>query len=135
MIKVGRPTKFNSSRIEQVKSFSSIGLTIPEIAKLMKVSPRTISGWMETNEDFLQARKKGMEISDQRVVESLYKQALKGNVIACIFWLKNRQPDKWRDVNKGDVPSTQPIYIINHIPGMETNASSDSAGKNRFSPN
>ena len=32
------------------------------------------------------------EEADAKVVQSLYQKALKGDVTACIFWLKNRQP-------------------------------------------
>ena len=48
------------------------------------------------------ALKRGREASDERVVDSLYKNALGGNVTAQIFWLKNRRPDQWRDVQHLD---------------------------------
>jgi hypothetical protein len=28
---------------------------------------------------------------------ALYSRAVQGNVLACIYWLKNRRPDLWRD--------------------------------------
>jgi hypothetical protein len=49
-----------------------------------------------------EALKRGREASDERVVESLYQQALAGNVTAQIFWLKNRRPSEWRDVHQID---------------------------------
>ena len=36
----------------------------------------------------------------QRVENSLYQNAIAGNVTAEIFWLKNRRPDRWRDVQQ-----------------------------------
>ena len=33
----------------------------------------------------------------QTVEDALYASALKGNVIAQIFWLKNRAKDRWSD--------------------------------------
>jgi len=35
--------------------------------------------------------------ADDMVEASLYRRALAGEVIACIFWLKNRRPAEWRD--------------------------------------
>ena len=35
------------------------------------------------------------------------------NVTACIFWLKNRRPDLWRDVNRGE-------FKIEHVGYTET---------------
>ena len=43
--------------------------------------------------------------------------ALKGNVTACIFWLKNRKPSEWRDVR--DVTGEIGHYIISDKPLTE----------------
>ena len=42
------------------------------------------------------------EASDERVVESLYRNAINGNIAAQCFWLKNRRPSEWRDVQHLD---------------------------------
>jgi hypothetical protein len=31
------------------------------------------------------------------------------DVTACIFWLKNRQPEKWRDVHRHEVKDITPL--------------------------
>jgi hypothetical protein len=58
------------------------------------------------HKEFAEAQKRGKAPADERVVESLYNRTLgftrKGKyyppeVTACIFWLKNRRPDEWRD--------------------------------------
>jgi hypothetical protein len=56
-----------------------------------------------------------MSINDSE--ESLYRNALAGNTTAQIFWLKNRRPDRWRDVQQlqGDVGH----YIISDRPMTE----------------
>lgn len=41
-----------------------------------------------------------VSISD--IVFSLYSKAIAGDVTACIFWLKNRRPREWRDVQHLD---------------------------------
>ena len=45
----------------------------------------------------------GKEVTDQQVENALYKSAVSGNVTAMIFWLKNRKPKMWCDVNRIDV--------------------------------
>ena len=45
----------------------------------------------------------GQEISDYEVENALLKKALEGNVVAQIYWLKNRRPDKWREQPKEKV--------------------------------
>ena len=47
-------------------------------------------------------------------IESLYQQALAGNVGAICFWLKNRRPSEWRDVQQID--SEVGHYIISDRP-------------------
>jgi hypothetical protein len=59
----------------------------------------------------------GREASDDRVEESLYRNALAGNTTAQIFWLKNRRPDRWRDVQQ--LQSEVGHYIISDRPMTE----------------
>lgn len=62
---------------------------------------RNCSPWSSTYKKqhfpILQALKKGKEVVDFAVENSLLKKALAGDVTAMIFWLKNRRRDKWRD--------------------------------------
>lgn len=99
------------------------GLTDEQIAKNMKVSRSTLSKYKKEYKDILDTLKKAKEIVDYEVenallkkalgyTETLYKQKVTkdGDVVnitenvhiapdstALIFWLKNRQPKKWRD--------------------------------------
>ena len=52
-----------------------------------------------------------------RLVESLYRKALTGDVGACCFWLKNRRPSEWRDVQHLDQAVGH--YIISDRPMTE----------------
>ena len=49
--------------------------------------------------------------------DSLYKRALAGDVTACIFYLKNRRPDRWRDVQ--NITADVGHYIISDRPMTE----------------
>jgi len=73
------------------------GLTEEQIAQNMGISVRTLSTYKKQHFPILQALKKGKEVVDFAVENSLLKKALAGDVTAMIFWLKNRRRDKWRD--------------------------------------
>mgnify|MGYP003319191283 CR=1 FL=1 len=76
------------------------GLTDEQIARNMRISRSTLNEWKKKDSDISDTLKKGKEIVDYQVENSLLKEALKGNVTACIYWLKNRRPDKWREQPK-----------------------------------
>jgi hypothetical protein len=96
------------------------------------------------NEQFLHALKGGKDSADDRVERSLYQRAVgytydavhfssfQGNVtetpyrehvapdvVAQIFWLKNRRPDQWRDKQIQEVTGADgaPLVPIINIGG------------------
>ncbi len=121
----GRPSSYKPEYAEQAAQLCKLGATDEELGTFFKVSTRTIYRWKALHEAFCQAIKVGGESADTRVERSLYARAVgytydavkimqhKGDVIveryrehvppdttAMIFWLKNRQPERWRDVHR-----------------------------------
>lgn len=80
-----------------LQGWSRDGLSIEQISKNMGIDDATLYRWMNKNCDICEAIKKGKEVVDYEVENALYKNAMSGNVTAQIFWLKNRQKDKWRE--------------------------------------
>lgn len=128
----GRPSKFKPEFEQQALVLAEKGFTDDDIAEVFDVSKRTIDNWKKEFPQFFHSLKKGKEVADRRVVQSLYQRALgyshpevhitafKGEVIktniikhyapdvtACIFWLKNRDQANWRDKleheHRGDI--------------------------------
>lgn len=122
MAELGRPTKYKEEYNEQAYKLCLLGHTDAELASFFEVDERTINNWKIDYPDFFQSIKKGKEIADGNVVQSLYHRAIgyqapdidikmyEGQIIetpytkhyppdatSAIFWLKNRQPKKWRD--------------------------------------
>lgn len=119
MGEVGRPTKYKEEYAEQAYKLCLLGHTDEELAQFFEVHVSTIYQWKIDYPEFSDAIKNGKEFADVEVVRSLYKRAtgmsLKKQVVkgegaivevedeippdttAMIFWLKNRQPKKWRD--------------------------------------
>lgn len=121
--KFGRPTKFKPEYVEQARKLCELGATDRELAEFFKVKEQTVNNWKAAYPDFFEALKLGKDAADKRVEQSLYRRALgyshdsvhvtnfQGAVTltpivehfppdttACIFWLKNRKPEQWRDL-------------------------------------
>lgn len=118
----GRPSKFKPEFVGQAEKLAALGATDRDVAEFFGISEATLHRWKHTQPEFCDALKVGKEASDQRVEQSLYRKAVgytfdsekvfqhQGEIVraktvehvppdttACIFWLKNRRPDLWRD--------------------------------------
>jgi hypothetical protein len=74
-----------------------LGATDVHLANFFEVTDRTIRTWKKKHPAFAAAAEQGKLPADGEVANSLYNRAISGDVTACIFWLKNRQPIVWRD--------------------------------------
>jgi hypothetical protein len=120
--KVGRPSKYGSIDLTLVEKLASYGLTEEEIADCVGICRASLDNYKNEHPEFLGTLKKGKDKFDAQVVKALHHRAIgydheedvimqyKGTVIvkpttkhyppdtaACIFWLKNRRKDEWRD--------------------------------------
>lgn len=129
MAKAGRPSKYKDLDLTQVKAVAEKGWTDIEMAKFFEVAESTWYKWKLDYPQFSEVLKEWKAIADENVVRSLYERATgyahsdthisnyQGDITetpivkhyppdatSAIFWLKNRQPDKWRD--KKEVEAT-----------------------------
>ena len=124
----GRPAKYKEEYNEQARKLCLLGATDKELADFFNVCEATINNWKIKHPSFLESIKKGKEIADATVAEKLFHRATgysheevklsqsegkftdekvvtkhyAPDATAAIFWLKNRQPDKWRDKQEVD---------------------------------
>lgn len=133
----GRPPKYKPSFAEQAQKLCALGATNEDLADFFAVSIRTIVRWMTEHEEFCHAVKEAKEIADQRVERSLYQRAVgytfdsekifngkegivrtdtrehvPPDVTAQIFWLKNRQREKWRDKQDVDLTGNLTVQVM-----------------------
>lgn len=74
------------------------GLTSQQIAKdKLHISPTTLCTWQRDHPEIDRALKSGREVADLSIENALYNNAIRGNITAIIFYLKNRKPKEWRD--------------------------------------
>lgn len=112
-----------------------LGATNKDLAQFFEVSESLIGSWMGSEPLFGEAVRRGKLVADGRVAESLYQQAIGGhtarkqkvmvhrttgrveivtyeeevppNAAAAMFWLRCRQPAKWRERQIAEFPSLQ----------------------------
>ena len=119
----------------KIRKLAEFGFIDTQLAELFGVTEKTITNWKKESLEFITVLKKGKEIADARVMMSLLKRATgyehkethisnyQGVITeteitkhyppdstAMIFWLKNRQPDKWRD--KQEIDFTKPLEVV-----------------------
>lgn len=82
------------------------GCTNEEIAKRLGISRSTLQLWATQHPDVSDALKHGKEQVDFEVEQALYRKARSGDVVAMIFWLKNRRPKQWKDRPQEDTGAT-----------------------------
>lgn len=123
--KAGRPSTYQPEYAEQARRVCLLGATTQDLAMFFGVSDTTIENWMARYPLFIGAIKDGKDHADATVAASLYHRAngyshpavkifadpktgseqivpyvehYAPDTVAAIFWLKNRQPKKWRDL-------------------------------------
>ncbi len=94
---MARPIKYKPEYVEQAHALCLLGATDVQLSQTFDVSEKTLNTWKKDYPEFFQSIREAKTLSDSKVVQSLYQQALDGNVTAQIFWLKNRQKNSWRD--------------------------------------
>lgn len=82
---------------ERIIGALQAGADMALAAQLVGCHRATLYKWFKKDPEFKQRTEEARAIADDRVVKSLYDEALKGNTTAMIFWLKNRRPLEWRD--------------------------------------
>ncbi len=118
----GQSSTYRPEYAEQARKLCLLGATDKELADFFEVTEQTINNWKKEQIEFFESIKKGKQLADADVAERLFNRAcgyvapdvdikvIDSQIVkteiekhyppdttAAIFWLKNRQRDKWRD--------------------------------------
>lgn len=120
----GRTTKYKPEYAEEARKYCLLkGATDADLANHFEVSETTVKDWYKRYPEFLTSVKAGKSGADMNVAEGFYKRAtgieftevtrelledrltvtkevtklIPPDAGAALNWLKNRQPDDWRD--------------------------------------
>lgn len=130
----GRPSLYSLELCELAAKHYAQGATDVEVADALGIHVATLYRWQHEHPEFREAARVAKEAADDRVERSLYHVAVgysydtvrilqhngKPVVVpyrehvppdakAAAFWLKNRQPEKWRDRIEHAGPNGGPI--------------------------
>lgn len=119
---MARPSGFNDALKETMLGLYAEGKTDEQVAEIVGVHVKTIFNWKGKHPTFLQALRKMKQAADELVEASLFSRAIgyshpeekvfchEGRIVthetvkqyppdtqAAILWLKNRQPERWRE--------------------------------------
>ena len=126
-VRQGRPTSYREEYAEKAYELSLLGLSDDRVAELFGVTATTLHNWKKQHPEFFESLKRGKDPADAKVARSLFERACgyshpavkiflvkdnEGNNVpyrvpyvehhppdtaAAFIWLKNRQPELWRD--------------------------------------
>lgn len=121
----GRPTLYKPKYAEIARRMCTKGATRADLADRFGVAINTITAWQLEHQEFSDSCKQGRDAADRRVEQSFYERAVgytydsekvfvvQGAVIraptkehvppdprAAEFWLRNRCPDRWKDIKQ-----------------------------------
>lgn len=137
---MARPTVFKQEYITQVQKLTKLGATDKDLAEFFNVTEQTINNWKTKHPEFFESLNAGKEVADAKVEKALFERATgyetkeskvvfedgKADYIelpkyyppdttACIFWLKNRRPEQWREKQEVEHSGTI-VQIIDDLP-------------------
>lgn len=149
---MARPTDYREEFCEQAGKLCKLGATDIEIADFLGVSVRTLYRWKGQHKAFCQALKTAKAEADERVERSLFARAngyehdevdirvigqeivqtpirkfYPPDTTACIFWLKNRRPDLWRDKVEQELTGANKGPIVTRLERVIVRPSDDAA--------
>lgn|SRR3990167_843811 len=121
-MKRGPKSKIGNIDLDQLYILASAGFTDAQISEFFKISRESLDTYKNANPKILDTLKTGKELSDNRVVRSLFERAngyqhpedkifCEGGRVtvvptikhyppdptSMIFWLKNRKSKDWKD--------------------------------------
>lgn len=128
---MGRPSDYSPEYAEQARKLCLLGATDIQVADFFDVDVRTVHRWKNSHPEFCHSLKAGKEEADAQVERSLFQRAMGfehdavkifmpagaespvhakyrefviPDTTACIFWLKNRKSEQWRDKSEVEIP-------------------------------
>lgn len=136
---MSRPTKYRQEYNQQAYELCLLGYTDKELAEYFGVNPDTIYEWKNKFSEFSESIKKGKAPADANVSAAIYKRAcgysyeevtqedvngtmkvtkivtkeVTPDATSAIFWLKNRQPEKWRDKKEIEAKVSKEVDLTN----------------------
>jgi len=140
----GQPTLYKSEYDDQAYKLCLLGATDAEIAEFFGVDERTVNNWKDKHEGFFQSLRAGKMVADANVADKMYQVSTgyehpedvimqyQGQPVivhttkhyppdakAAFNWLKNRQPDRWKERQDININQTVTLQIGDLLPSAD----------------
>lgn len=134
---MARKSLWRPEFVEQAKNLCLLGATDADIAGFFGVGLSTLNNWRKKTPELQEAMRSGKMVADGKVAKSLYQRAIgyqqqeidirviAGKVVqtiftkkyppdtaSAIFWLKNRQPELWKERRERDMSVDDQIKMV-----------------------
>lgn len=96
----GRVFKQPKVDLDEIEMMASVGMTTKQIADALHLAPSTFGKLLKNDPVVQEAIDRGVSRGVKMVTDALFQNALKGNVAAQIFYLKNKAA--WQDKQELD---------------------------------
>jgi transposase-like protein len=95
----GRPTDYDTEYCDKAETFLADGYSVAALAGFLGVAKSTIYEWIDRHPEFSDSVKRGQAGAVYWWEKANRNLAMtgEGNATACVFGLKNRASDEWRD--------------------------------------
>lgn len=94
----GRVFEFPKVDLDEIEMMASVGMTTKQVADALHINPGQFGKILVADPYVKEAVDRGVARGVKMVTDSLFQNAMKGNVAAQIFWLKNR--GAWKDTQE-----------------------------------
>ncbi len=94
------------------------GATVSAACGGAGINRNTFYKWYEQDPEFAKEVDAAQKSRVHHVEDSLYKKAMAGNLTAIIFYLCNRAPEKWKNVQKveASLHGQGPLHFVLYDP-------------------
>lgn len=136
--KGGRPTKYKPELCKDAYKLCLLGFTDKQLAEFFEVAESTLNLWKLEYPEFSESLKRGKDIADAEVIDSLFKRCVgytheedkifqyegipvivpttkhyPPDPLSCFYWLNNRQRGKWSNkVTPNDHDDEIPVIKV-----------------------
>ena len=137
----GAPLGYDAGKPEQVKTLLTLGVSEAKLPQALETDKRTFEAWKLKHPEFAEAIEEGKDVATKRVEAALFEKAIGAHVPAtkimktstdevlevpyiehyppdveaAKFWLKNRDPEHWKDVSQQEIINPGNIIPVINI--------------------
>jgi hypothetical protein len=107
----GRPKyKITTKVCREAEEYAAQGLTLKQIANNLGIHRDTLNEKKKENSDFSDSVARGRDRGIAEVTNALYKGAIDGDISAIKYFLNNRDPENWKNMQHTELSGSVGLH-------------------------